>query len=91
MLPTHLALLPALQQKMLQLLNKAAEGSGVQGVVDSGTTLADGDKALSHQHVHVIGDGGRSQAQLLGEIQAVKFGGLENPKSLQAAFVAHGF
>ena len=29
MLPTHLALLPALQQKMLQLLNKAAEGSGV--------------------------------------------------------------
>ncbi len=50
-----------LQETVVQLLEKTAQGRGIQGVVGAGAPLGGGDEALVGQEIHVVGNGGRAR------------------------------
>ena len=79
------------QEAMVQFLNEAAEGGGIQGVIRTGTPLGGGDEAFVGQEVHVMRDGGRGQAQFFGDVLAVALPGFQGAENFQPAFVANGF
>ena len=80
-----------LQEAVVQLLEEAAQGRGIQGVVGAGAPLGGGDEALVGQEIHVVGNGGGGQAQLFGDVLAVALPGLQGPENFQPAFVTDGF